>query len=424
MVESGLHSGLGILHVLDHSLPLHSGYSFRTVSILQEQRRLGWRTLQLTSPKHTMTAPLEEQVEGWTFLRTPMPSPALRGIPVLHEAALIVATARRVDQVVRTERPDLIHAHSPVLNALAALYVGRRRGIPVVYEVRGLWEDAAVDHGTTTADSLRYRASREIETFALRHCDAITTICEGLRGELAGRGLPVEKITLIPNAVDPAEFTFGRRVDRDLQQRLDLEGRIVLGFIGSFYAYEGLDLLVRSLPMLLAARPDIALLLVGGGPAEASVKALAEELGVGRAIRFIGRVPHSEVAKYYDLVDVFVYPRHPMRLTDLVTPLKPLEAMAHGSIVLASDVGGHRELVRDRVTGYLFQAGSAEALAKTALDLLADSGDWPRMQQNARHFVEKERTWQASVAGYRAAYGRALTAGRQGAAPVAAASTR
>jgi glycogen(starch) synthase len=401
-----------ILHVLDHSVPLHSGYSFRTLAILREQRALGWDTVQLTTPKHTLPAPPREEVDGFIFHRTPPLSEFTSRVPVLREAAIVTSTARRLEEVARIEKPDILHAHSPVLDALACLRVGRKLGIPVVYEVRGFWEDAAVDLGTAKEGDLRYRATRALETFALRRSDAITTICDGLRIEMERRGLPADKITVIPNSVDPALFAFGRPVKPELKHRLGLDGKVVLGFIGSFYSYEGLDLLVRSLPAMLAERQDVALLLVGGGPVEKEVKALAESLGVTAAIRFVDRVPHAEVPDYYDLVDLFVYPRRSMRLTELVTPLKPLEAMARGRIVLASDVGGHRELIRDGDTGFFFKAGSVEALARTALDVLGRGEALTAIRQNARTFVEHERTWKGSVARYRGVYDRALASRR------------
>ena len=189
------------------------------------------------------------------------------------------------------------------------------------------------------------------------------TICEGLRSDIAARGIPADKVTVIPNAVDIDNFEPGGTPDAALKARLGLDGATVLGFIGSFYAYEGLDLLLAALPALLQHRPDLRVLLVGGGPQEAALKAQAQQLGVADKVVFTGRVPHAEVQRYYDLVDVLAYPRHSMRLTELVTPLKPLEAMAQGRLLVASDVGGHKELIRDGETGMLFQAGSADALA-------------------------------------------------------------
>ncbi|HUZ72217.1 MAG TPA: TIGR04063 family PEP-CTERM/XrtA system glycosyltransferase [Stellaceae bacterium] len=398
-----------ILHILDHSLPLHSGYAFRTIAILQAQRARGWETAHLTTPKHNATATPVEVVDGWTIYRSPPIAPYDR-VPIVREGANVLAAARRIEEVVRIERPDILHAHSPALNGLAALRAGRKLGLPVVYEVRAFWEDAAVDLGTTTEHSLRYRLSHAIESLVLRKSDAVTTICEGLRGDILARGIAADKVTVIPNAVDTAAFTDQRTIDAALRREIGLDGHVVLGFIGSWYAYEGLDLLIRALPAMLKDRPEIALLLVGGGPAEDELRRLAAALGVVQQIRFLGRVPHAEVKRYYDLVDLFVYPRHSMRLTEIVTPLKPLEAMASGRIVLASDVGGHRELIRAEDTGFLFRAGDVDALARAVIDVLAARERWPRMQQAARDFVEHERTWTASVARYQAVYDRVLGA--------------
>jgi len=392
---------LTVLHVLDHSLPLHSGYTFRTLAILREQRARGWDTIQLTTPKQGAGCGGEEEVDGWRFHRTA----SAPGAGLLAQMQL---TARRLDGLVRAARPDLLHAHSPVLNALPALWVGRRHGLPVVYEMRASWEDAAVDHGTTREGSPRYRASRALETFALRRADQITTICEGLRGDIARRGVPDERITVIPNAVDVATFRFGDEADPVLRRALGLEGVTVLGFAGSFYGYEGLDLLVAALPRLLPQHPQLKLLLVGGGPQEDRLKAQVAAAGLQERVVFTGRVPHEQVQRYYALIDVLAYPRMPIRLTELVTPLKPLEAMAQGRIFVASDVGGHRELVRHGETGFLFRAGDVEALVATLADVLAQRGAWPAIRARARRFVEVERTWARSVARYEQVYRRAL----------------
>lgn len=402
--------GLRILHVLDHSVPLHSGYSFRTLSLLREQRRRGWTTAHLTTPKHAAAGPSPEQVEGFAFHRTPPLPPRLAGSPVLAEGALIRATARRIVEVAAVERPDILHAHSPVLNALAALWAARRLGLPVVYEVRGFWEDAAVSHGTTAEGSLRYRASRALETWALHRSDAAVAICEGLRRDILARGVAPERLAVVGNGVDLDEFTFGAEADPALRTALGLDGRIVLGFLGSFYAYEGLDLLLAALPAILRAQPQVVALLVGGGQVEAALKDEARRLGVEAAVRFTGRVPHAAVQRYYDLVDIFVYPRHSMRLTETVTPLKPLEAMAQGGIVLASDVGGHRELVRHGETGYLFPAGRADALADAVLHLIAERERWPAVIRQARLHVERERNWTVTTAPYEALYAGVLAA--------------
>lgn len=398
-----------ILHVLDHSIPLHSGYTFRTRAILAEQRRLGWETEHVTGRKHiaAYTGP-EEEVDGLHFFRTPPASGLVSRLPLLNQITVVTSLARRLDAVCTQVRPDVLHAHSPVLNALAAYQVAKKRKLPLLYEVRAFWEDAAVDHGSTHEGSLRYRATRALETWMLRRADAVTTICEGLRADIVARGIDADKVTVIPNAVDVSHFSIGAAPDAELKRSLGLHGCRVLGFIGSFYAYEGLELLLDALPVILGCAPDVRVLLVGGGPQEAALKARAERLGVGAQVVFTGRVPHVEVTRYYDLVDALCYPRLSMRLTELVTPLKPLEAMAQGRLLVASDVGGHRELIRDGETGVLFRAGDATDLSRRVLDLLAAPERWPVLRAAGRAFVETERNWATSVAHYRSIYARLM----------------
>ena len=393
-----------ILHILDHSLPLHSGYTFRTAAILREQQRLGWETFHLTGAKQGAVSALEESADGLHFFRTPVEKAAWAHWPVLNQAAIVRGLSRRMAQVVAQIKPDLLHAHSPALNGLAALSVARRYRLPLVYEVRAFWEDAAVDHGTTREGSVRYRLTRALESHVLRRADAITCICEGLRSDIIERGIPAEKITVIPNAVDAERFSLGGVADPVLKRQLGLDGSRVLGFIGSFYAYEGLALLLEALPGLLQQAPDVRVLLVGGGLQDQALKAQAQALNIADQVIFTGRVPHAEINRYYDLIDVLVYPRLSMRLTELVTPLKPLEAMAQGRLFIASDVGGHRELIRDGETGVLFRAGAVADLTAKTLELLAHPEQWPALKDNGRRFVEQERTWRNSVGRYQAIY--------------------
>jgi glycogen(starch) synthase len=203
---------------------------------------------------------------------------------------------------------------------------------------------------------------------------------------------------------------FGTPPARDaaLAAELGLDGREVVGFIGSFYDYEGLDDLIAAVPMLVATRPDAALLLVGGGPMEAALKQQVAASPVADRIVFAGRVPHDQVERYYSLIDVLAYPRKAMRLTELVTPLKPLEAMAQRRLVAASDVGGHRELIRDGVTGTLFPPDDPQAMASALAAMFADRGGWEARRDAGRTFVERERNWSSNISRYEPIY-RKLT---------------
>ncbi len=400
-----------ILHILDHSLPLHSGYTFRTRAILRAQIAQGWEVKGVTGHRHVAPGPEIETVDDLVFHRTT--TPRRKGFPLLQEWREIADHEAAIEAVVRQWRPDILHAHSPVLNAIAAQRVARRHGIPMIYEIRAFWEDAAVGNGTGVEGNWRYRAIRWLESRAVRRADAVAVICEGLKSDLVARGVDPAKIVVSPNGVDMEMFGTPVLPDPALRAQLGLDDHAeVIGFIGSFYDYEGLDDLIAAMPLLIARRPQARLLLVGGGPREEALRAQAEASPAADAIHFVGRVPHEEVERYYSMIDILAYPRKSMRLTDLVTPLKPLEAMAQGRLVAASSVGGHRELIEDGVTGTLFAPDDPASIADALAGLLADRGQWDERRRVARAFVERERNWAANIRRYLPVYLNLLEHGK------------
>ncbi len=397
-------TALKILHVLDHSIPLHSGYTFRTRAILNNQRLQGLKTCHVTGPKQGACADLEETHDGLHFYRSPAVSTPWKSLPVLNQLAIIPALKQRILEVIEREQPDIIHAHSPALNGVAAYQAARQTGLPLVYEVRAFWEDAAVNLGTCRDGSLRYRLTRAMETYVLKNADAVTCICQGLKDDIIARGIPAERITTIPNAVDLDQFQPLHTKSTELLNRHNLTNKQVIGFIGSFYEYEGLDILIQAFEQLRNSLPDLRLLLVGGGPQEATLKQLAKNLGIEHQVIFTGRVPHQQVSDYYSLVDALIYPRKSMRLTELVTPLKPMEAMAQGKLVLASDVGGHRELINHAGNGYLFEADSANALSQAIGEFFSNGDQHQAVIDNGLDYVHQERNWANSVRRYHGIY--------------------
>ena len=395
-----------ILHVFDHSLPLQSGYVSRSLSIIRGQRSRGWETIHVTTPRHLVAKASSETIDGLTFYRTPKIG---KFPPVMREFMEMRATQHTLDEVVRTHKPDLLHAHSPVLNSLPALRIGRKYGLPVVYEVRALWEDAAVDLGHTNHQSLRYRSSRALDTYTLSRVDKVVALCKPLREEIIARGIAENSVTVVPNAVDASFLKPTAPKDMALMKSLGIEGRTVLGFVGSFYAYEGLDLLLKAVPILSRSDPNFVILLVGGGPEEARLRSMVDQAGIGRFVRLTGRVHHEEVPRYYGLIDICVFPRHQIRLTDLVTPLKPLEAMAQVKPIVASDVGGHRELITDSKTGYLFRAGDVTDLAARLSKVISEPADAARIAREGRKHVEVNHNWDAVVERYGAVYDELLS---------------
>lgn len=393
-----------ILHVFDHSLPEQSGYAFRSAAIIREQRHAGWETIQLTGPKQQIAAQPRECINGIDYYRTLGRGSVLGRVPVLNQLDAVRRIRARLREIVALAKPDVVHAHSPCLNGLAALGLGT----PLVYELRSSWEDAAVSSGTTTEGSLRHRASRALETHVLRRADAVTTICEGLREEILRRGIDSRRVTVIPNGVDPDALAARHASGTGVRARFGLQDKYVLGFIGSFFAWEGLVLLVEALPKILGSRADVRVLLAGAGPDAPRVRAAVARLGLEPYVVFAGSVPHDEVGATYDALDMVIYPRTPMRLTEMVTPLKPLEAMALGKVIVASDVGGHRELISDGLTGVLFRAGDANALAAAVLAVAGDSSLRKALAASGPRFVREHRAWSSVVRRYEPVYRRVM----------------
>ena len=232
-----------ILHIFDHSLPLQSGYVSRSLGIIRGQRARGWETVHLTTPRYHGPTPSREIVDGLAFYRSPKVNTSS---PVLRELMEMKATRRALFDIARTERPDVLHAHSPVSQRPAGNFYRQETGLPVVYEVRALWEDAAVDLGHTREDLLKYRLSRSLETYVMSAADRVVALCEPLRAEIVARGIPSDRVTVVPNAVDSKFLASAGPPDTALRARLAIGKGPVLGFIGSFYAYEGLDLLLKG----------------------------------------------------------------------------------------------------------------------------------------------------------------------------------
>ncbi len=414
-----------VLHVLDHSLPLHSGYTFRTRAIVKAQLAAGLDVRCITGVRHNReaeVASLDETIDSIRFRRV---SCGAGGPAAVRELREIRVLAQAIKALAREWRPDVIHAHSPALCGMAGLLAARALSVPFVYEIRAFWEDAAVGNRTGHEGSLKYRATRALETRVAARADAIFTICEGLRDDLIGRGIPAGKIGVMRNGVDLALFGDPAPRDEALARDLGLaQGAPVIGYIGSFYDYEGIDDLIAAMPLLRKRHPQARLLVVGAGEMDAAWRARAAALDDPAAVIFAGRVPHEAVERYYSLIDVLAYPRKASRLTELVTPLKPLEAMAQRRLVAASDVGGHRELIEHRKTGILFEADNPAACAAALADLIDGPESWEAMREAGAHYVREHHDWAQNVGCYLSVYHH-LIAGLNGASgPRLAARTR
>ena len=378
----------------------------RSDAIIRHQRQIGIETQQLTSQRYQDFTELTEEVEGVEYQRTQASTSILSKIPFVNYLHHINYLAKRIEQAVVANKPDVIQTHSPMFNALAAIKVGKKYNIPVTYEVRALWEDAAVDTGKTKEGSIKYRMIKAIEQSAFEKADAVSCICEGLRADLIKRGIPEKKLFVTPNAVDINNFQPLHQRDIELEQKFNLSGKKVIAFIGTFFKYEGLHYAINAINEIAKIRGDIHLLLVGAGNELGNLKQQVKIQGLEEFVTFVGRVSFAEVSRYYSLADVMVFPRESIRLTELVTPLKPLESMAQYKPVIASDIGGHKELIQDGKTGFLFPADNPTALADKIIQVIDDQDLLTEISEQGLTYVCEERNWLNTAKQYLPVYER------------------
>jgi glycogen(starch) synthase len=400
---------LRVLHILDHSVPVLDGYSHRSRSLISAQQKRGLQPSVLTGPLHNLDDPQPTEVnfDSVHYFRTPQDSSfywqaVQRRRPILREWAVVRLLRKRILSILQSQPFDLLHAHSPALCGLAAAQAARASRLPFVYEIRSFWEDG-VDQSTA---SLRYRLTRALETRVVRSADAVVGIAKPILSDIASRGISESRLFHVPNGVDSTRFV-PRARDLSLAERLGVRDVPTLGFIGTFFPWEGVPWLVEAAAALRARGVPFKLVMVGDGVDANAVRAAIASKNAADYVIYVGRVPHEEVERYYSVMDVLVYPRRRLRITEKVTPLKPLEAMALGKTILGSNVGGIRELVDPGETGLLFEPESIPDFCEKTADLFNSPALREQLGQRAREKTSKERDWQTIAGLYEPAYSAA-----------------
>jgi PEP-CTERM/exosortase A-associated glycosyltransferase len=382
---------MNILQIFDQTAPLVSGYSMRSRYISESLVKLGVKVRAVSSPQFSYEHQ-EERLNGVSYMRTKVPGwEYLRKVPFVREATVVQSVKNKIIDNWSNDI-KIIDAHSSLLNGMIGVKLQKRFHLPFLYEIRALWEDAAVDQGKTKEGSYRYNLTRKMETEIIEKADKITVICEGLRKDICERGIDESKVTIIPNGVDTEKF-HPIECDLEVKKKYGLENCKVFGFIGTFFEFEGLDLLVKAAKKILEKKNDVKFLIVGGGRHEQYLKDLVNEMGLSKDVIFTGRVNHDEIKKYYSVIDNFIYPRISKRITELVTPLKPLEAMAMEKVVIGSSVGGIKELVSDGENGILFEADNVDDLVERCCYVLDNETKMQAMAKKSRQYVVEKRNW-------------------------------
>lgn len=388
-----------VLYMLHNALPHHSGgYATRTHGLLTELGRAGW------------------DVDGVTRLGYPYDMPKMADVPDLPAREVVgevdyhhLLTGRQIEKknpmhdyvtryvdallpLAREERPAILHGASNHWNGLAAVMAGRILGIPSVYEVRGLWEVTRGSRDPEWGRSDQYKYIARMEADAARGATRVLAITQALKDELIERGVDEDKIVLVPNGVDTERFTPLPR-DEELAAQLGVAGKTVIGYVGTVVDYEGLDLLLEAAATLKRTRDDFRVLIIGDGAKLEELQESAAAQGLGDVVTFPGRVPHEEVERYYSIIDITPFPRLPLPVCEMVSPLKPFEAMAMGKAVVASDVAALAEIVTPGQNGLLHEKGSAESLMEQLGTLLDQPELAGRLGGQSREWVVEHRDW-------------------------------
>lgn len=390
-----------ICYALSSSPPQISGYSTRTQGMAAGLRYAGLDVVGLTRPGYPWDRDIvggsgPDLVDGVAYHRIPGP---LRG--AMPQRAYVEASIPAWESAIASLRPMVVLAASNWESALPAAIAARRLGLPFFYELRGFWEMTRASEEEGFETTSLYAAQARLEALVAASADHVFTLTSAMREELMRRGVPAERITILPNRCDPADFE-PRAPDAELAETLGLIGGVpVVGYVGSLLKYEGLELLIDACGMLARAGQEFRLLIVGSEPGGTGaysqrLRERAEAAGLGRHLIMPGRVPHRDVPRYYSLIDITPFARTSHLVTETVSPLKPLEAMAMGKAVVLSDVGGMRGMVEDGLTGRVVRSGSVADLARALGTLIGAPEDRRRLGNNARATAEAEQGWRTN----------------------------
>ena len=431
-----------VLHVLANSAPDVNGYATRSHGLLVAANQLeGYRVSALTSPwyaeRDSTVEPLEK--DGIVYHRWPHPArqaaPRGFGMKWVASRSRRATTNRNSDKgqssafkfilrritrplrpgwlwleeriqfrhftnaIIRTARHEqatIIHAHVPYRVGWPAFKAARRLRLPFVYEVRGLWEESAVAAGRWKTSGLPYRRFRRLETKTMRQADAVVCISETLRQEVIDRGVDPDRVFVVPNAVqsNTIEGQSPHPMHKEITEKLArTHATTVIGYIGSLRALEGVDLTAEAVAKLHGEGRNVRFFALTSPSGQDELRQRCREVGLGAHAVVEGPVPHEDVGPFYNLIDVFVVSRPETRVTQLVTPIKPFEAMLHGKTVVVSDLPALREIVQHGHTGAVFEPGNVDELARVLEELIDAPEQTKSLGENARSWILKERDW-------------------------------
>ncbi|CAN2048985.1 Glycosyltransferase, exosortase A system-associated [Candidatus Magnetomoraceae bacterium gMMP-1] len=398
-----------ILEILEHTIPSLAGYTVRSNYIIQNFIEQGNYVSVISSP---FQKPLNQLFQNKyeiinnikyyrTYIDTNSKDPNITKI--FKRLKIFYKYKSIINMCCRLEKPDFIHAHSSYFNGYPAIKIAKTLKIPLCYEIRGFRADTETINEGLKPNSWKYRLTNYLEYRTASKSDCVVAISEGIKNELVKNGVNKEKIFIIPNGVDSLKFSPVIKSTL-IEKKYNLNSYKIIGFIGMIRKIEGLSLAIKSLPQILEKKSNVKFMLVGSGDEVKNLKNLVNQLGIQHNVIFCGKVPHEKVKDYYSVIDILIYPRIDARVNHMVTPLKPLEAMSMKKVILASDVGGLKELIDHEKTGYLFRRNNKKDFVKKSIVLLNNDEFCRNLGHNARDWVKDHRDWSKIVKRYDQVY--------------------
>lgn len=385
-----------IRYYIHCSLPHHSnGYATRSHSVLTTLKEHGLDVIGATRPGYPWDVRFDKKPKDQTGYF--IDDIKYEHLPGLIQRDMTISdyinkASQLIESDIKKNGAKIIHACSNYLNAFPALIAARRLGLPFVYEVRGFWEITEASRKLGWLDSDKFAIDKKMESLLIENSDAVITLTESMKNEIVNRGAVQEKIFVAPNAVSIDKFNPTEK-DISLQDKIGLNDNITIGYVGSIVDYEGLDDLISASYQLLNAGYKFNVLIVGDGAALNNLKYQVRNLGIEKHVFFTGRVPHDDIVKYYSLIDIAPFPRKALEVCELVSPLKPFEAMALRKCVIASDVKAIKEFITDGENGFLFKKNDINSLRDTLAKLIDNPALRNSVMAKSRVWVSSNRTW-------------------------------
>ncbi len=386
-----------VFYMLHNRLPYNSGgYATRSHGLLTGVHQYGWQmngVSRLGYPWDKMPDKVStemDEIDGIKYHRLQNGTIGLGKLPIKE---YLLEYAKELTKLVEKERPEFIHAASNYMNGIVANYVANSLGIKCIYEVRGLWEITRISRQPEWKNTEYYNLMSKMEADAAKNADMVFTLTEALKDEMISRGVNADKVQLLPNGVNSGRF-LPRERNQELAKELGLTDKVVIGFIGSVVGYEGLDYLISATELLVQKGiENFAVLIVGDGSAWQEIKADVKARGLEANVIFTGRVPHDQVEDYYSIVDIAPFPRKGIPVCEMVSPLKPFEAMSMEKAIISSDVAALAEFVFEGQNGVLFKKDNSEDLALKLETLIQDDELRNKLGKQAREWVVEHRDW-------------------------------